>query len=160
MLRGRGEIRCARLETSELEPTCFDVITLWDVLEHVPDPVAFLSSCNSHLKEGGTLLLNVPHIDSIVAKVFGSRWPLLLPEHLSYFSRRSVEVCAKEAGLEVIRLRQRPAYFSLSHVLHRMGEHRIPAARKIRDLVRWVGLGELVTPIYLGELLAILRKPP
>jgi SAM-dependent methyltransferase len=88
-LSGRGQIECATLENSTLRPP-FDVVTLWDVLEHVPDSVQFLTACRGLLNRGGYLFLNVPDLDSREAKILGSRWPLLLPEHLNYFNRPSL----------------------------------------------------------------------
>jgi 2-polyprenyl-3-methyl-5-hydroxy-6-metoxy-1,4-benzoquinol methylase len=54
LLKDRAEIQQRTLEQAEFPPHSFDVITLWDVLEHVPLPVVFLKQCNTLLKPGAT----------------------------------------------------------------------------------------------------------
>ena len=48
------------LEEAELQPGSFDAVTLWDVLEHVTDPIAFLSACRRLVKPSGTVLWSSP----------------------------------------------------------------------------------------------------
>jgi 2-polyprenyl-3-methyl-5-hydroxy-6-metoxy-1,4-benzoquinol methylase len=84
VFKDRAEIQPRTLEQAALPPHSFDVITLWDVLEHVPLPVIFLQQCHLLLKPGGHLFLNVPNLDSQQAKWLGSRWPI--------FARRTFEL--------------------------------------------------------------------
>jgi SAM-dependent methyltransferase len=99
--RGHGDrVRCAPLEGAALPAEAFGVVTLWYVLEHVPDPRGFLALARRHLVPGGLLALKVPARDSYVARALRGRWPLLLPEHLHYFTRPSLRALLREAGLE------------------------------------------------------------
>jgi 2-polyprenyl-3-methyl-5-hydroxy-6-metoxy-1,4-benzoquinol methylase len=72
---------------------------MWDVLEHVTDPVKFLGLCVTFLKPSGILIVNVPDISSFQAWVLGEHWPLLLPEHLNYFDRNSALIRVLERKL-------------------------------------------------------------
>ena len=56
----------------------FDVVTFWDVLEHVRDVPGTLAHAAAVLRPGGLVMINVPDRSSLVARVFGGRWPLLL----------------------------------------------------------------------------------
>jgi len=56
-LANRGEVYRVTLEQANLPPASFDAVTLWDVLEHVPDPLAFVRACCSLLKPQGHLFL-------------------------------------------------------------------------------------------------------
>ncbi len=145
------------LENAHLEGR-FDLITLWDVLEHVTEPAQFLALAASHLKEGGCLILNVPRIDSRAARTLGSRWPLLLAEHLCYFSVPSLIACGKAAGLKLVHTGQRPAAFSLRYVFFRAGQHGIPGANLTRRMLDFLGLGNWSIPVWLGEVYAVFRK--
>jgi SAM-dependent methyltransferase len=138
----------------------FDVVTLWDVLEHVTEPREFLQCAASHLKAGGLLVMNVPRIDSIMARLLGRRWPLLLPEHLNYFTLTSLKICGRAAGLQMIHAGQRPATFSLRYCLFRASQHHIPGASIGKNLSERLLLGDLCLPVWLGEAFAVFQKSP
>jgi SAM-dependent methyltransferase len=156
-LDGRGEVHQTMLDEAEL-PTGVDLVTLWDVLEHVADPNAFLSRCTALLCEGGLLALNVPNITSVIARMLGKKWPLLLAEHLNYFSPTSLRICANEAGLDVIAIGTRPVSFSLDYVSYRLLQHGIPGVGWLRRLLRTVGLGSAAVPVWMGEMYAVCRR--
>ncbi|MBV8843693.1 MAG: class I SAM-dependent methyltransferase [Bryobacterales bacterium] len=152
-LSGRGQIECATLENATLRPP-FDVVTLWDVLEHVPDPTRFLTACRKLLNRDGYLFLNVPDLDSREAKVMGSHWPLLLPEHLNYFNRPSLQRCGETAGLKLVRFGRRKVWFSLRYIQSRLSQHRLTGTSLLRALTD-TRLGQTVVPISLGETYAV-----
>ncbi|MFQ5417401.1 MAG: methyltransferase domain-containing protein, partial [Myxococcota bacterium] len=69
----------------------FDVVTLWDVLEHLSDPHAAIAEVARLLRPGGHLVLSTGDVGSLAARVSGSRWHLYnLPEHLFFYSRESL----------------------------------------------------------------------
>ena len=68
----------------------FDVITMFDYLEHVPDPLAELHAMSRLLNKGGYLILSVPDMGKIIAKLLGIRYYLFCPMHFSYFDRQSL----------------------------------------------------------------------
>ena len=135
----------------------FTVITLWDVLEHVTEPVSFLEQCAALLAPGGRLLFTVPDMDSWQARAMRERWPLLLAEHLNYFNPRSLRLCCRRAGLELTKTGRRPASFSVDYILFRLAQHGWPAAAFLRKTARATGLAHLPLPVYLGELVADCR---
>ncbi len=154
-LGGKGQIKCATLEDAGLDAG-FDAITLWDVLEHVPDPQGFLRLCRGLLKSDGYLFLNVPDLDSLEARVLGRRWPLLLPEHLNYFNRESLKLCAMRATLTPVQFGRRQAWFSLKYVAYRVAQHAIPGSALLRKTAESF-LGRVLIPVSLGETFALLR---
>jgi SAM-dependent methyltransferase len=80
-------------------PGTFDVITTFDVLEHVYNPRQFLTKVLEWLKHGGIYYALMPNIDSWESKVFGSHWyGLELPRHLSHFSPKSIRYLMNEIG--------------------------------------------------------------
>ena len=158
-LNGSGQVFCTVLQNAPLPTRSFDVITLWDVLEHVTDPVAFLRSCESLLKPGGLLFVNVPDLSSIQARLFGARWPLLLQEHLNYFTPESLSRCAVSAGLEWIKFGHRPVSFSIGYIFYRLRQHQFPMAHFAERVVSRVGLSGTVLTIPLGEIYGIWRRP-
>lgn len=78
----------------------FDVITMWDVVEHLADPKAVLSEAARILRPGGSLVLTTGDIGSAYARRAGARWHLLEPPwHLYYFSRTTMTTMAESVGL-------------------------------------------------------------
>lgn len=157
LLGGGASIQQAVLERAHLQET-FDLVTLWDVLEHVTEPAQFLALAASHLKKDGFLILNVPRIDSPPSRALGARWPLLLAEHLCYFTVPSLIACGHAAGLELVHTGQRPAAFSLRYVFFRAGQHGIPGASRTRRMLDGLRLGNCSIPVWLGEVYAVFRK--
>jgi SAM-dependent methyltransferase len=159
-LANQGEVICATLQNSLLPSASFDVLTAWDVLEHVPDPLEFVRACAALLRDGGYLIVNVPDIDSLPARILGTRWPLLLPEHLNYFNRKSLRLCGERAGFACLHFGRRMASFSIGYVLLRLGQHRIPGVTLMDRLARITSIDEMVVPVPLGELWCVWRKLP
>jgi 2-polyprenyl-3-methyl-5-hydroxy-6-metoxy-1,4-benzoquinol methylase len=86
----------------------FDVITCFDVLEHVYDPRRVMAKVQEWLKPGGIFYVLVPNIDSAEARVFRSYWHgLELPRHLSHFSPASLGNLARSVGLRDVSLETR-----------------------------------------------------
>ena len=66
----------------------FDLITMWDVLEHIDKADVFLQKCNQLTKTGGYLFLQVPQIDSYFAKKYKDNWKMMGLDHVNYFSKK------------------------------------------------------------------------
>jgi SAM-dependent methyltransferase len=94
------------LPEAGLGADCFDVVTLWDVIEHVPDPVPLLAEAARVLKPGGRLVLTTGDWGSAYAQRRGADWHLMTPPwHLTMFSRDTLARAAQRAGLKVVAWR-------------------------------------------------------
>lgn len=83
----------------------FELVSLWHVLEHLPDPDSMLRNCWRWLTEGGRLLFALPNIDSWQARLFRSRWfHLDPPRHLFHFGPGSLRGALAAAGFRIERL--------------------------------------------------------
>ena len=83
-------------------------VTLWHVLEHVEDPHAALRRIHGWLHPGGALLVGVPDLDSLQARVGGPRWYHLdLPRHRTHFTARGLQILLARAGFTVARAEHR-----------------------------------------------------
>lgn len=88
------------------EPDFFDYVTLDQVVEHMSDPVSALRGVAKVLKPGGVAVISTPNANGWGAKLFGRRWiNWHAPYHLQHFSRKSVELAAAQAGLQVESVR-------------------------------------------------------
>ncbi len=94
------------LQDAKLPADRFDVVTLWDVIEHVPDPVPLLTEAARVLKPGGRLVLTTGDWGSAYAQRHGAGWHLMTPPwHLTMFSRDTLALAAQRAGLRVVAWR-------------------------------------------------------
>lgn len=91
------------LEEAAFPDACFDAVTMWDVLEHVHNPLATLCEIRRVLKPGGVLVVRVPNLASWDARLFGTYWAGLdAPRHLYVFSPQTLRAVEAQAGLEQI----------------------------------------------------------
>lgn len=79
----------------------FDIITLWDVLEHIDDPRSFLLNCARLQESGGLLVIQVPQINSVIARLTGRKWKMLGLDHVNYFSPKTLRLLLSQCGYEV-----------------------------------------------------------
>lgn len=91
------------IETQEIPPV--DVITMYDVLEHSPNPVAELANAYKLLKRGGLLIINLPNINSLISQLTRKYWNKLIPpNHLYHFDPRTLRNIVNNAEFEVLSI--------------------------------------------------------
>ncbi len=99
----------------------FDAVTMWDYLEHSPDPLNDLKICRKFLKKGGVIVLSVPNIDSWSFPLLKKNWiGFKNIEHFYYFSRNTMSRLAQLAGLTMEDSFYHGKYVSLSFFLSRV----------------------------------------
>lgn len=93
-----------------LKPGTYDVVTLIEVLEHLPDPLAVLRRAHALLRAGGALYLTTPHARGLSGRLLGLHWSTLAPpEHLQLFSLSGLRAATLRAGFARCDLRTRGA---------------------------------------------------
>ena len=92
-------------DISELSNKQFDVITMWHVLEHVPNLNEYISILRKILKPNGTLVVAVPNHKSYDATYYKEFWAAYdVPRHLWHFSRLSIDKLFHLAGMKVTKV--------------------------------------------------------
>ena len=86
------------------EADTYDVITLFDVIEHVSNPVANLEVLLKLLRPGGLLLLDTPNFNSPLRWVLEKKWSIFFPWHRYYFTQGSLSHLLVAAGFEIKRI--------------------------------------------------------
>jgi SAM-dependent methyltransferase len=87
------------LEEAELPRSSFDVITLFDVIEHLRDPRSAIGRVRDLLRPGGLVVVETGDLDALLSRVCGRRWYYYdPPQHLTYFSRASLTAMLRAAG--------------------------------------------------------------
>ncbi len=89
------------IERASFAEESFDVVTLLDVIEHVVDPALALRQVRRWLRPGGLVVIETGDYQGLLARVCGSRWYYYdPPQHLTYFSRLSLERLLRRTGFE------------------------------------------------------------
>jgi SAM-dependent methyltransferase len=136
----------------------YDAIVMLDLLEHVPAPIPFLRAVRAHLHPHGRLLIMVPNIRSLLARVSGPRWvSVKIPEHVLYYTRRSMRLTLDRAGLETTAMRAATQHVSLAFLLDRLGRLAPRASACARAPIRLLGLEHRVLPVTNGSLDVLAR---
>lgn len=100
------QVKTGFLGEADYEAENFDVITMWNVLEHLVDPINTLKQIHKLLKPDGMLIFNTPNLDSLDARIFGPYWiGFELPRHFFVFSRRTLMLMLHDAGFRIIETR-------------------------------------------------------
>lgn len=160
----RLDVRTGELRADTFAPDSFDVVTLWDVIEHLPDPHATLQLIWRVMAPGGLLILKTPNADGIyprlslrLARRLGFWGHAEPPGHLYQFSVASLKRMAERAGFAIVAVHHR----------------RIPLSYSFGDMrglirsARWAAYCALFMPLaWVGPFLRqgddqvlILRKP-
>jgi len=161
--RSGAQVLVGDIPEAPFAPESFDVITCFDVLEHVYEPRRVLEKVGEWLKPGGIFYVLVPNIDSAEARVFGTYWQgLELPRHLSHFSPASLRNLAKSVGLSEVSLEtwRNPSVgtslrYVLDDVFESVGIHRTPVAYRGEASLPWRAARKLVRMTILRGLLAM-----
>lgn len=82
----------------------FKAVTLFEVLEHLIDPMANLRKINTLLEQGGIIYLTTPNFDSLSRYALAGRWRSITPEHLYLFNPRTLRSCLEAAGFIPVRI--------------------------------------------------------
>jgi SAM-dependent methyltransferase len=111
---------------ARLPGAAFDAVTLWDVIEHLPDPRAALLEVARILRPRGICSIATPDAGSLAARVLGARWEerMKMPEHIYFFDRPSLAALLRACGFEPLEWTTVGKRMSIDETLTRL----LPAA--------------------------------
>ena len=148
------------LATSGLADASIDVVTMWDVIEHLTDPFAEVQQAYRLLKPGGLLVVHTMDIDSLFARVMGSRWPWLMEMHVYYFSQRTLQAMLAKASFQILRSEAQGRYLRLGYFATRIAGFSPFLGRLFGRLFRALRLSETPIPLNFGDLVTAYALKP
>ena len=149
------------LEDSNFDNDFFDIITLFDLLEHVPSPHSFLSEVHRILKPGGKLLIVTPDMGSLSSTIMGKKWSHYKDEHLYYFSRETIKLMLQKNGFYPLSTKAALKYLSLRYIVGQFSVYKHPL---ITPLLKGIEklmpnfMNDINIPLYCGEIIVISQK--
>ncbi len=138
----------------------FDGIIFNHTLEHIEEPIKALKKASSLLKPKGFLYIDLPNFDSLTAKLFKKRWPLLLPEeHLWHFSLKSLEIIFKQLDFKIVFTEKASGIWDYQKPIRGNLNSLIKLKKRFFREFLTAGLSLLVTKLGKGsDLMVIARK--
>lgn len=109
------------LKKVKFKDNMFDVITMFDVIEHLPDPKNTLKHIYKLLRKNGLIVITTPDSGSIVAKLLGRRWEEFrrAREHTYFFSKKTLFKMLKKTDFKILKVQSAGRYFSLKSAVKR-----------------------------------------
>jgi 2-polyprenyl-3-methyl-5-hydroxy-6-metoxy-1,4-benzoquinol methylase len=101
---GSSSVQKGFIETSNFQKESFEIVAFFDVIEHVRNPLDFMTRVNSLLRKTGIVYIVTPSLDSWSAKLLGKNWMEYKVEHLSYFNKKAITLLLEKAGFHKIRI--------------------------------------------------------
>ena len=83
----------------------YDLLTMWDVLEHIDRADTVIEKCSGIINKGGYIVIQVPQIDSYMAKKYGKDWKMMGLDHVNYFSAKTLPMLLEKNGFKVKKIR-------------------------------------------------------
>jgi 2-polyprenyl-3-methyl-5-hydroxy-6-metoxy-1,4-benzoquinol methylase len=143
-------------------PHEYDVVTAFDIVEHVEDPIAFLVEIAGMLVPGGGVVLSTPDTGHVLRYVMGARWPMLQPmQHTTLMSRLGLRMALERAGFQQVVVTTARKTLTLEYLVEQLRDHN-PALHAAYAMTRRIVPGAVRTHalrINIGEQMAVAVKP-
>ncbi len=160
------EVAMGSLYDYQAPSGAFDAVTIFQTIEHDPDPAALSAELFRMLAPGGVLMVTTPAADGFVARVMGKRWfGYRNVEHVSFFTRQSLRHALERSGFEILFLevehgKKLTLKYALNRLINYYYDHRTfirNGLRLLRPAVFLLGRVPLFEP--WAHLYAVARKP-
>jgi SAM-dependent methyltransferase len=149
------------LEGLDLTAGAYDVVTMFDVIEHLRDPFGALDRLHRALAPGGLLIVATPDAESPVSRLLGKRLEDFrrTREHLFFFGRRTLARLLDAHGFDLLSIRSIGHTFTLAHLLDRLALYNRPLFTTLRRTATRLGLGGVRVRVNpMTKMLAVSRR--
>jgi 2-polyprenyl-3-methyl-5-hydroxy-6-metoxy-1,4-benzoquinol methylase len=157
LARGLNVIHGA-LDEADLPRESFDAVTMWDVIEHLNDPLGALRHCRELIRPGGVIAVCTMDVASLFPRLAGRRWPWYMQMHLIYFSRRTLASMLDAAGYDVIGTAPHKRVVRADYLASRLEGYFPPAARLAQLALDSLGLSDRLITVDLGDLFLMFAR--
>lgn len=150
------------LRPDSFPPESFDVITAFQVFEHLPFPGQDLRHLHAMLRPGGLMLIEVPNIDTWSVRLLRARHRHFVPDHLNFFSAETLGRLLTATGFVVVEHYFPTRRMSVRHLVNQWGGRFLPqrATQSLRSAAQKAGLWEKTVAVNLGDIVAVIAQKP
>lgn len=154
----RGHLRQGLFEASEFAPDSLDMVSCFQVMEHVPTPLQMSKDAFSMLKRGGLFFVVVHNRRALSAKILREKSPIFDIEHLQLFDERTGEQLLQRAGFRSISVRSLSNTYPIDYWI-KLFPLPAPMKAALRRSARISRLGNILISLPAGNLAIIGEKP-
>jgi SAM-dependent methyltransferase len=153
-----GRVRQGLLEPRQFAPSFFDVVTMFDLFEHVYHPRAFLTSIYEITKDDGIVVITTPNHRSFLSRLSKRNWvSYKIPEHVYFYTPETLRRMVAPL-FEVELVRSEGQYCSFEFRSERVKTLSRPVGRVMLSVVRGLGVKDCTVYVNSGSMTAVLRK--
>jgi len=154
-----GAFMTGDLMTADFPAGSFDTITMFDVIEHVPQPLEVLLRIADLLSDRGILVIETPNVGGFMAKVMRQRWPYYRPpEHLFYFSPSSLQVALNKSRFKLLSWSKSMKTMQIGYIVEMLQLTNPGLARILSGILSiFPGFSTWVLNVPTGSFLAFAR---
>lgn len=138
----------------------FDVVTAFQVFEHIPDPGESLRYLRNSMKKDGTILIEVPRFDTWSVSLMRSRHRHFVEDHLNFFSGQTLSRLLEDAGFEVLDQYQPARGMSIQHLysfwLSRLMPKSVASAGA--NVLKKINLWNKGLKINIGDIISVIGR--
>lgn len=154
----RGHLKCGIFAAEEFAAESLDLITCFQVIEHVWDPVKITRDALALLKPGGLFFLVAHDRRALSARLMGTRSPIFDIEHLQLFDSRTSSALLRNTGFNAIKVNSVQNRYPVDYWLKLFPIPR-PIKSGVRRLAQLSGIGKLLLSLPAGNLAVLGQKP-
>ena len=152
----------------------FDAAAMYHVIEHVPSPHEELRELRRIIKPGGTheelrelrriikpggwLVLETPNIATAWYRLLGARWRQFIPDHIFFFTPRTITRLCESSGFEARELRSVGKAMSLRLFINRLSRYQRPAANLLEAVSNRLNLSDRTIRLKLGDVMRLYAR--
>jgi len=136
----------------------FDVVTMWDVMEHLPHPIDEMKLIHSRLKPGGVFAFSTLFIDNWYPKILKERWPWYMDMHLFYFTMDAMKQLLNKAGLELVHHQSYTHIITLEYFFLKLDALGVFGAKFLGEKIGNSRLKNIMIPFSFGDIQLFICK--
>jgi len=145
------------IESLDEAPGSADVVAMFDVLEHLSDPLTALKALRPLVDDEGLLVLSTVNAAGLHARARKGSWPWFIRSHLFYFTPQTLAAMLRQAGFDMVEWTVVPRAFHLSYIAHRAGPSH-GALAKAAAVISKVADPKLPMG-WLGDIVLLAARP-
>lgn len=140
----------------------FDLLTMWDYIEHSVDPARNMARAYTRLRPEGLLCLSTGDAGTPVARLSGSPWHLLTRHHNFFFRKHHLRAMLQQQGFEVIEMRYELRYATIADLVFKLGTV-LPGGRALARSAEWLRgrrIGRVRLAVNMFDIVTVVARRP
>jgi hypothetical protein len=152
------DVSCADLLSYDLAGRDFDVVCMWDTIEHLARPDLYIEKLAEHMRGGALIAITTGDFGSLNARMRRTKWRLMHPPtHAHYFSLASIGTLLERFGFEVIYRRHCGFYRSLKSMAYGVFDQR-HGNPMVGSLIQRLGIGEWSIYLNFYDIMYVIAR--